>query len=126
MKILVATEKAFAPVAVSQIREVTDAGGHTLVLLENYKSVSELVTAVADADAMIVRSDLVTAEILAAAKKMKIVVRAGAGYDNLDLAACTAHKVRPDLVLAESQASNSAVKHLDFMPLEMLVNIWLK
>jgi len=93
MKILVATEKAFAPVAIAQIREVTEAAGHTLVLLENYKSVSELVTAVADADAMIVRSDLVTAEILDAAKRLKIVVRAGSGYDNLDLPACTAHKV---------------------------------
>ncbi len=93
MKILVATEKAFAPVAIAQIREVTEAAGHTLVLLENYKSVSELVTAVADADAMIVRSDLVTAGILDAAKRLKIVVRAGAGYDNLDLPACTAHKV---------------------------------
>jgi D-3-phosphoglycerate dehydrogenase len=63
------------------------------VLLENYKSTAELLTAVADADAMIVRSDLVTAEVLDAAKKLRIVVRAGAGYDNLDLPACTAHKV---------------------------------
>jgi D-3-phosphoglycerate dehydrogenase / 2-oxoglutarate reductase len=93
MKILVATEKAFAPVAIRQIREVTDAAGYELVLLENYKSVSELLTAVSDADAMIVRSDIVTSEVLDAAKKLKIVVRAGAGYDNLDLAACTAHKV---------------------------------
>jgi D-3-phosphoglycerate dehydrogenase len=93
MKILVATDKAFAPVAIKQIREVTDAAGHELALLENYKSVSELLTAVSDADAMIVRSDLVTSEVLDAAKKLKIVVRAGAGYDNLDLPACTAHKV---------------------------------
>jgi len=93
MKILVATEKAFAPVAVTQIREVAEAAGHQLVLLENYKNVSELLAAVADADAMIVRSDMVTAEVLNAAKKLRIVVRAGAGYDNLDLAACTAHKV---------------------------------
>ena len=93
MKILVATEKAFAPVAITQIREVTEAAGYKLALLENYKNVSELLTAVADADAMIVRSDMVTAEVLDAAKKLKIVVRAGAGYDNLDLAACTAHKV---------------------------------
>jgi len=93
MKILVATEKAFAPVAIKLIREVTDAAGHELVLLENYKNVSELLAAAADADAMIVRSDLVTAEVLDAAKKLKIVVRAGAGYDNLDLAACTAHNV---------------------------------
>jgi len=93
MKILVATEKAFAPIAIKQIREVLEVPGHTLVLLENYKNVSELISAVADTDALIVRSDMVTAEILDAAKKLKIVVRAGAGYDNLDLAACTAHKV---------------------------------
>jgi D-3-phosphoglycerate dehydrogenase len=93
MKILVATEKAFAPIAIKLIREVTDTAGHELVLLENYKGVPELVTAVADVDAMIVRSDLITAEILDAAKKLRIVVRAGAGYDNLDLPACTAHKV---------------------------------
>jgi D-3-phosphoglycerate dehydrogenase len=93
MKILVATEKAFAPIAIKLIREVTDAAGHQLALLENYKDVSELLTAVADADAMIVRSDLVTAQVLDAAKKLRIVVRAGAGYDNLDLAACTTHKV---------------------------------
>ncbi len=93
MKILVATEKAFAPVAITQIREVTDAAGYKLELLENYKSVSELLTAVSDADAMIVRSDMVTAEVLDAAKKLRIVVRAGAGYDNLDLPACTAHNV---------------------------------
>jgi D-3-phosphoglycerate dehydrogenase len=93
MKILVATEKAFAPVAITQIREVTKAAGHELALLENYKSVSELLSAVSDADAMIVRSDMVTSEVLDAAKNLRIVVRAGAGYDNLDLPACTAHKV---------------------------------
>jgi D-3-phosphoglycerate dehydrogenase / 2-oxoglutarate reductase len=93
MKILVATEKAFAPVAISQIREVIEAAGYKLALLENYKNISELLSAVSDADAMIVRSDLVTSEVLDAAKNLKIVVRAGAGYDNLDLAACTAHKV---------------------------------
>lgn len=93
MKILVATDKAFAPVAISQIRKVTEAAGYELALLENYKSVAELLAAVSDADAMIVRSDLVTSEVLDSAKKLKIVVRAGAGYDNLDLAACTSHKV---------------------------------
>jgi D-3-phosphoglycerate dehydrogenase / 2-oxoglutarate reductase len=93
MKILVATEKAFVPIAVTQIREVVAASGHELALLENYKDVSELLAAVADADAMIVRSDLVTPSVLDAAKKLKIVVRAGAGYDNLDLPACTAHNV---------------------------------
>ena len=93
MKILVATEKAFVPVAVKQIREVIEAAGYELALLENYKNVSELYSAVSDADAMIVRSDMVTSEVLDAAKKLRIVVRAGAGYDNLDLPACTAHKV---------------------------------
>lgn len=93
MKILVATEKAFAPVAIVQIREVIESAGHKLDLLENYKSVSELLTSVSNADALIVRSDNVTAEVLDAAKKLKIVVRAGAGYDNLDLPSCTAHKV---------------------------------
>lgn len=93
MKILVATEKAFAPVAVKLIREVTDAAGYVLVLLENYKDPADLLKAVSDADGLIVRSDMVTAQVLDAAKKLKIVVRAGAGYDNLDLAACTAHNV---------------------------------
>lgn len=93
MKILVATEKPFVPIAIKLIREVTDEAGYKLELLENYKDVSELLAAVADADAMIVRSDLVTAQVLDAAGKLRIVVRAGAGYDNLDLAACTAHKV---------------------------------
>ena len=93
MKVLVATEKAFARVAITQIRTVTEAAGYELVLLENYKDVSDLLAAVSDADAMIVRSDLVTSEVLNAAKKLKIVVRAGAGYDNLDLPSCTAHNV---------------------------------
>lgn len=93
MKILVATEKPFAPIAIKLIREVTDAAGYQLVLLENYKDVAELLAAVGDADAMIVRSDLVTSQVLDAAKGLKIVVRAGAGYDNLDLPACTAHNV---------------------------------
>lgn len=93
MKILVATEKPFAPAAIEQIRAVAWAEDYELGLLENYKNISEFKTAVSDADALIVRSDLVTDEILSAAKKLKIVVRAGAGYDNLDLDACTAHGV---------------------------------
>jgi D-3-phosphoglycerate dehydrogenase len=93
MKILIATEKAFAPVAIKQIREITVTEGHEIVLLENYKSISEFITAVSDADALIVRSDQVTAEILDAAGKLKIIVRAGAGYDNIDLAACTKHGI---------------------------------
>lgn len=93
MRVLVATEKAFAPAAVRQIREVIEAAGFQLILLENYKNITELLAAVSDADALIVRSDLVTPEVLEAAKKLKIVVRAGAGYDNLDLESCTAHNV---------------------------------
>jgi D-3-phosphoglycerate dehydrogenase len=93
MKILVATEKAFAPVAIRQIREVTEAAGFKLALLENYKNTSELLAAVSDADGLIVRSDMVTAEVIEAAKQLKIVVRAGAGYDNLDLLSCSAHNV---------------------------------
>lgn len=93
MKILVATEKAFAPAAIEQIRAVAWAEDYELILLENYKSISEFQAAISDADALIVRSDLVTREILSAAGKLKIVVRAGAGYDNIDLDACTAKGV---------------------------------
>ena len=88
-KILVATEKPFAKVAVDGIRKVVEAAGYELVLLESYKSKAELLDAVTNADAMIVRSDIVDREVVEAAKNLKIVVRAGAGYDNLDLAACT-------------------------------------
>ncbi|HUX58064.1 MAG TPA: 3-phosphoglycerate dehydrogenase [Bacteroidales bacterium] len=93
MKILIATEKAFSLGAVTQIRQVVDAADYKLALLENYKNISELLSAVSDADALIVRSDKVTSEVLDAAKNLKIVVRAGAGYDNIDLAACTAKNV---------------------------------
>jgi D-3-phosphoglycerate dehydrogenase len=93
MKILVATDKPFAPVAITQIREVAMKGGHTLVLLEKYKTPQELHEAAADADAMIVRSDIVDAAVVAAAPKLRIVVRAGAGYDNLDLEACSARNI---------------------------------
>lgn len=89
MKILVATEKPFAPVAVAGIREVAQAAGHELVLLEKYTDRSALLDAVATADALIVRSDKVDAEVFAAAPHLKIVVRAGAGYDNIDLHAAT-------------------------------------
>lgn len=89
MKILVATEKPFAAAAIGGIKEIVTAAGHELALLEKYTDRSQLLAAVADADALIVRSDKVTAEVIAAAPKLKIVVRAGAGYDNLDLAACS-------------------------------------
>lgn len=93
MKVLVATEKPFSPIAIRQIREVFEAADYQFALLENYKTSRELIDSVSDADAMIVRSDLVTAEVLDAAKKLRIVVRAGAGYDNIDLKACSAHNV---------------------------------
>jgi len=86
-------EKPFASVAITQIREVIEKGGHTLAILEKYKTQQEFHAAVANADAMIVRSDIVDAAVIAAAPRLKIVVRAGAGYDNLDLVACTAGNV---------------------------------
>ena len=93
MKVLVATEKPFAKIAVDGIREVVEKNGYELALLEKYTDVNDLYAAVADADAMIVRSDKVTKEVLDHANNLKIVVRAGAGYDNLDLEACTAKGV---------------------------------
>ena len=93
MKVLLATQKPFAAAAVAGIRQIVEENGHELVLLEKYAAQEDFVAAVADVDAIIVRSDKVTAEVVAAAPKLKIVVRAGAGFDNLDLAACTEHKV---------------------------------
>ncbi len=93
MKILVATEKPFARKAVEGIREIAEGAGHELALLEKYTDKAELLSAVADADALIVRSDKVTAEVIAAAPGLKIVVRAGAGYDNVDLAAASARGI---------------------------------
>src|SRR5574344_1291153 len=90
MKVLVATEKPFAKVAVDGIREVVEKNGYQLALLEKYTDVNDFYAAVADADALIVRSDKVTKEVIDHAKNLKIVVRAGAGFDNLDLEACTA------------------------------------
>ena len=89
MKVLVATEKPFAKRAVDGIRAIIEGAGFELALLEKYTDKSQLLETVADADALIVRSDKVTAEVIAAAKQLKIVVRAGAGYDNVDLAAAT-------------------------------------
>lgn len=90
MKVLVATEKPFAKVAIDGIKNVIDQAGYELVLLEKYTDKAQLLEAVADANAIIIRSDIVDAEVLAAAKELKIVVRAGAGYDNVDLQAATA------------------------------------
>lgn len=93
MKVLVATEKPFAKVAVDGIRKEIEAAGYELALLEKYTDKAQLLDAVKDANAIIIRSDIIDAEVLDAAKELKIVVRAGAGYDNVDLAAATAHNV---------------------------------
>ena len=93
MKVLVATEKPFAAAAVEGIRKEIEGAGHELVLLEKYTEKAQLLDAVKDADAMIIRSDKADAEVLEAAKQLKIVVRASAGFDNIDLAAATAHGV---------------------------------
>lgn len=92
-KVLIATEKPFAATAVSGIKDVIEGAGFELVLLEKYTEKAQLLAAVADVDAIIIRSDKVDAEVLDAAKNLKIVVRAGAGFDNVDLEAATAHNV---------------------------------
>lgn len=89
-KVLVATVKPFAPAAVNGIREVIEGAGYEMVLLEKYENQQALADAVSDADAMIVRSDLADAGVIGAAGNLKIIVRAGAGYDNVDLQAATA------------------------------------
>ena len=93
MKVLVATDKPFAKIAVDGIRKEIEAAGYELILLEKYGEKANLLEAVKDANAIIIRSDIIDAEVLDAAKELKIVVRAGAGYDNVDLAAATAHNV---------------------------------
>ncbi len=90
MKVLLATQKPFAPKAAEGIGKILEEAGHEMVRLEKYPSQEDLVAAAADADAMIIRSDKVTAEVIAAAPRLKLVVRAGAGYDNVDLAAASA------------------------------------
>lgn len=103
MKVLVATEKPFAAVAVNDIRKIIESAGHEFALLEKYTDKAQLIEAVADADALIVRSDKVTADVIEAAGKLKIVVRAGAGYDNLDLDTCT----RRGIVAMNTPGQNS-------------------
>lgn len=111
MNVLVATEKPFAAVATEGIRQQIEQAGYTLELLEKYTDRADLLAAVADADALIVRSDKIDAQVLDAAKKLKIVVRAGAGYDNIDLASATAHGV----VVQNTPGQNSnAVAELVF------------
>ncbi len=93
MKILLATEKPFAKVAVDGIRTEIENAGYELVLLEKYSDKSQLLEAVKDVNAIIIRSDIIDAEVFNAAHDLKIVVRAGAGYDNVDLEAATQHGV---------------------------------
>ena len=111
MKILVATEKPFAPAAVNGIKNEAQAAGHEVVLLEKYTDKQQLLDAVADVDAMIVRSDKVTPEVLDAAKNLKIVVRAGAGYDSID----TAYAKEKGVIVENTPGQNSnAVAELVF------------
>ena len=111
MKVLIATEKPFAPVAVQGITNELKGAGHEVVLLEKYASTAELLEAVKDADAMIVRSDKVTPEVLDAAKQLKVVVRAGAGYDSID----TAYAKEKNVVVENTPGQNSnAVAELVF------------
>ena len=117
MKILVATEKPFAPVAVDGIKEVIVASGNELVLLEKGTK-ADLINAVADAAGLIVRSDIVDKEVLDAAKELKVVVRAGAGYDNIDLAEATAHGV---CVMNTPGQNSNAVAELVFGMLVMMI-----
>lgn len=117
-KVLIATEKPFAPVAVQGIREIVEGAGFELVLLEKYTERQQLLNAVASVDAIIVRSDKVDAEVIAAAKNLKIVVRAGAGYDNVDLAAATEHNV---CVMNTPGQNSNAVAELVFGMLVYMV-----
>ncbi len=111
MKILVATEKPFAAVAIDGIRKEIEGAGHELVLLEKYTDAAQLLDAVKDADAMIVRSDKVTPAVLDAAKQLKIVVRAGAGYDSID----TAYAKEKGVIVENTPGQNSnAVAELVF------------
>ena len=111
MKVLIATEKPFAPAAVQGITNELKDAGHEVVLLEKYARTAELLEAVKDADAMIVRSDKVTPEVLDAAKQLKVVVRAGAGYDSID----TAYAKEKNVVVENTPGQNSnAVAELVF------------
>ncbi|KAL7722462.1 NAD(P)-dependent oxidoreductase [Entamoeba marina] len=103
MRILVATEKPFAKMAVDGIKEIAKESGHEIILLENYKAVEELYKAVENVDALIIRSDKVTPKVVDAAKQLKIVVRAGAGYDNVDLESCT----KRNIVVMNTPGQNS-------------------
>ena len=109
MKVLIATEKPFAKTAVEGIESILKEAGYEVVRLEKYADKSELLAAVADVDALIIRSDKVTAEVLDAAKQLKIVVRAGAGFDNVD---CAAAKAKNVVVMNTPGQNSNAVAEL--------------
>ena len=109
MKVLIATEKPFAQEAVNGITEILEGAGHRVVKLEKYTDHAALLEAVADVDAMIVRSDKITCDVLAAAPNLKIVVRAGAGYDNVD---CAEAKARGVVVMNTPGQNSNAVAEL--------------
>jgi D-3-phosphoglycerate dehydrogenase / 2-oxoglutarate reductase len=111
MKVLIATDKPFAKIAVDGIRKEIEAAGYELALLEKYTEKKQLLDAVADANAIIIRSDIIDAEVIAAAKALKIVVRAGAGFDNVDLEAATAAGV---CVMNTPGQNSNAVAELVF------------
>lgn len=116
MKVLIATEKPFAPVAVQGIKDVIEAGGHEFVLLEKGTK-EDLKKAVADVEGLIVRSDKIDKEVFDCAPNLKVVVRAGAGYDNIDLAEATARKI---CVMNTPGQNSNAVAELVFGMLVMV------
>jgi D-3-phosphoglycerate dehydrogenase len=109
MKVLIATEKPFAKTAVEGIESILKEANYEVVRLEKYTDKAELLAAVADVDALIIRSDKVTAEVLDAAKQLKIVVRAGAGFDNVD---CAAAKAKGVVVMNTPGQNSNAVAEL--------------
>lgn len=111
MKVLVATDKPFAPVAIEGIRSAVETAGHQLALLEKYGERGKLLAAVADADALIIRSDVIDAQVMNAAPHLRIIVRAGAGYDNVDLAAATERGI---CVMNTPGQNSNAVAELAF------------
>ena len=111
MKVLVATEKPFAKIAIDGIRQEIESAGYELILLEKYTDKSQLLDAVKEVNAIIIRSDIIDEAVLEAAKELKIVVRAGAGYDNVNLAAATAHNV---CVMNTPGQNSNAVAELAF------------
>ncbi len=128
--VLVATEKPFAPESVKKISGICSDAGYTLKLLEKYTGKASLLQAVKEVDALIIRSDKVTADVLAAAKNLKVVVRAGSGYDNVDCSAASKNKVvvmnTPGQHLADgavaSQSPESLFRNCDYISLNLPLN----